>query len=66
VLIKELAMPLQYILHHPQGFVVDGSPVNAIGPFPTWDAAHQFYYSPDFPRERDGETSLEAIYVPAA
>ncbi len=53
-----------FYLRHPLGFVVDGSPVNAIGPFPSWDAADQFYYSSAFPRERDGLTSLEVICVP--
>lgn len=55
----------QFFLRHPQGFVVDGSPVNAIGPFPTWQAADEFYHGSEFPRERDGSTSLEAIFVPA-
>ncbi len=56
----------QYMLRHPLGFVLDGSPVNAIGPFPTWQAADDYYWSEAFPRERDGLTSLEAIHVLAA
>jgi hypothetical protein len=55
-----------FYIRHPNGFVVDGSPVNALGPFPSWHDAHMFYYSPAFPRERDGLSSLEVIRSPDA
>lgn len=54
-----------YYLHFPIGYVVDGSPYNAVGPFKTQSEAHRWYDDNcTFEPDRWGQVTLSCMIHP--